>query len=178
MSASLSPESAVAAKVFPSANHGERKDGRQPNMIILHYTGMPDSGEALQWLANPISQVSAHYFVFEDGRVLQMVPEARRAWHAGKSSWDGEIDINSSSIGIEIANPGHPGGLPAFPDEQIASLTRAPEGHRRPLADCAGARAWTFRRRAWPKARPRRSLSVATSARGRNRSLGSARSNQ
>ena len=71
---------------------------------------------------NPVSQVSAHYFVFGDGRVLQMVPEARRAWHAGRSSWDGETDINSCSIGIEIANPGHPGGLPPFPDAQIESV--------------------------------------------------------
>lgn len=122
MSKVLQPESPVATKVFPSANHGERKDGKQPTLLILHYTGMADSGEALQWLANPISQVSAHYFVFEDGRVLQMVPEARRAWHAGLSFWNGETDINSSSIGIEIANPGHPGGLPAFPDDQIRSV--------------------------------------------------------
>jgi N-acetylmuramoyl-L-alanine amidase len=83
---------------------------------------MPDAGEALQWLCNPVSQVSAHYFVFEDGRVLQTVPEARRAWHAGVSYWDGENDINSSSIGIEIANPGHPGGLPPFPDAQMESV--------------------------------------------------------
>lgn len=122
MSASLSPESPIAAKVFPSPNHGERKDGRRPNMVILHYTGMPDEGEALQWLCNPVSQVSAHYFVFSDGRVLQLVPESRRAWHAGKSYWDGETDINSSSIGIEIANPGHPGGLPPYPDAQIESV--------------------------------------------------------
>ena len=118
----LEPESPIATKVFPSANHGERKDGKRPNMLILHYTGMPDFGEALQWLANPISQVSAHYLVFEDGRVVQMVPEGRRAWHAGASSWDGETDINSSSIGIEIANPGHPGGLPAFPADQMQSV--------------------------------------------------------
>jgi N-acetylmuramoyl-L-alanine amidase len=123
MNEMLRPESAVATKVFPSPNHGERKDGRRPTLLVLHYTGMPDAGEALQWLANPISQVSAHYFVFEDGRVLQMVPEGRRAWHAGISSWDGEDDVNSSSIGIEIANPGHPGGLPAFPETQIASVT-------------------------------------------------------
>lgn len=122
MSPSLTPESPVAAKVFPSPNHGERKDGLRPTMLILHYTGMPDSGEALQWLCNPVSQVSAHYFVFEDGRVLQMVPEARRAWHAGVSSWDGETDINSRSIGIEIANPGHPGGMPPFPEAQIESV--------------------------------------------------------
>lgn len=122
MSAALSPESPVATKVFPSPNHGERKDGMRPDMIILHYTGMPDEGEALQWLCNPVSQVSAHYFVFEDGRVLQLVPEARRAWHAGVSFWDGETDINSRSIGIEIANPGHPGDLPPFPDVQIESV--------------------------------------------------------
>lgn len=118
----LTPDSPVAAKVFPSPNHGERKDGRRPTMLILHYTGMPEEGEALQWLCNPVSQVSAHYFVFEDGRVVQMVPEARRAWHAGVSSWNGETDVNSSSIGIEIANPGHPGGLPAFGDKQIDSV--------------------------------------------------------
>jgi N-acetylmuramoyl-L-alanine amidase len=91
-------------------------------MLILHYTGMPDEGEALQWLCNPVSQVSAHYFVFGDGRALQLVPESRRAWHAGASFWDGEADINSSSIGIEIANPGHPGGMPAYPDAQIESV--------------------------------------------------------
>ena len=118
----LTPESPIAAKVFPSPNHGERKGGRRPTMLVLHYTGMPDEGEALQWLCNPVSQVSAHYFVFGDGRVLQMVPETRRAWHAGRSSWDGETDINSCSIGIEIANPGHPGGLPPFPDAQIESV--------------------------------------------------------
>ncbi len=122
MSAPLSPESPVAAKVFPSPNHGERKDGQRPNMLILHYTGMPEEGEALQWLCNPVSQVSAHYFVFTDGRILQMVPEARRAWHAGVSYWDGDTDINSCSIGIEIANPGHPGGMPPFPDGQIESV--------------------------------------------------------
>lgn len=116
------PDSPVAAKVFPSPNHGERKDGRRPEMLILHYTGMPSETEALQWLCNPVSQVSAHYFVFEDGRVLQLVPEARRAWHAGVSHWDGESDINSASIGIEIANQGHPAGLPPFGDAQIESV--------------------------------------------------------
>lgn len=120
--AALTPESPAADKVFPSPNHGERKDGQRPTMLVLHYTGMPDEGEALQWLWNPVSQVSAHYFVFGDGRILQLVPEARRAWHAGLSSWEGETDINSCSIGIEIANPGHPGGLPPFPDVQIDSV--------------------------------------------------------
>ncbi len=107
-----SPDSPVAACVHPSPNHGERKvcqktGSTAPDSIILHYTGMPSASEALLWLANPISQVSCHYFVFEDGRIWQMVPENRRAWHAGKSSWHGETDMNSRSIGIEIANAGH-----------------------------------------------------------------------
>jgi N-acetylmuramoyl-L-alanine amidase len=118
-----SPESPHAAKVFPSPNHGERREGRRPDMLILHYTGMPIAGEALQWLCNPVSQVSAHYFVFEDGRILQLVPEARRAWHAGAGEWAGERDINSCSIGIEIANPGHPAGMPPYPDIQIEAVT-------------------------------------------------------
>ncbi len=74
------------------------------------------AGEALQWLCNPVSQVSSHYFVFENGHTLQLVPEERRAWHAGAGHWAGETDINSCSIGIEIANPGHPGGLPDYPE--------------------------------------------------------------
>lgn len=118
----LTPESPIAAQVFPSPNHGERKDGWRPDMLVLHYTGMSNEGEALQWLCNPVSQVSAHYFVFENGRVLQLVPESRRAWHAGISFWNGETDINSCSIGIEIANPGHAGGLPPFGDAQIESV--------------------------------------------------------
>jgi N-acetylmuramoyl-L-alanine amidase len=91
-------------------------------MLILHYTGMPDARQALEWLCNPASEVSAHYFVFENGDVAQLVPEDRRAWHAGAGSWDGEADINSRSIGIEIANPGHDGGLPPFPEAQIARV--------------------------------------------------------
>ena len=117
----LRPDSRRAAKVFPSPNHGERVGGRRPDMLILHYTGMPDAGEALQWLCNPASQVSCHYFVFENGHVLQLVPEARRAWHAGLSAWAGEQDINAASIGVEIANPGHDGGLPAFTEPQLAA---------------------------------------------------------
>jgi N-acetylmuramoyl-L-alanine amidase len=118
----LTPENPFATKVFPSPNHGERKGGRLPDMLILHYTGMPDEVQALQWLCNPVSQVSCHYFVFEDGRVLQLVPESRRAWHAGVGSWQGDSDINSASIGIEIANPGHAGGMPPFPEAQIESV--------------------------------------------------------
>jgi|SRR5579883_960240 N-acetylmuramoyl-L-alanine amidase len=119
----FAPDSCVVAEVDPSPNHGEREGGRRPDMIILHYTGMRDALAALELLKAPGSNVSAHYFVFEDGRIVQMVPEGRRAWHAGKSSWAGETDINSRSIGIEIANPGHDHGYPPFPRRQIAAVT-------------------------------------------------------
>lgn len=116
------PADFAGANVQASPNHGERKDGRKPDMILLHYTGMGTAEGALDWLCRDESQVSSHYFVFEDGRVIQLVPEERRAWHAGKSLWQGEADINSLSIGIEIANAGHPGGLPEFPDAQIEAV--------------------------------------------------------
>ncbi|TCR83482.1 N-acetylmuramoyl-L-alanine amidase [Rhizobium sp. BK376] len=110
------------ATVQPSPNHGERAAGRKPDMILLHYTGMGSADGALDWLCREESQVSSHYFVHEDGRVLQLVPEERRAWHGGKGTWQNEGDINSMSIGIEIANAGHPGGLPDFPAAQIDSV--------------------------------------------------------
>src|SRR5579863_9978163 len=119
----FAPDSCVVAEVMPSPNHGERRDGRRPDMIGLHYTGMEDAEAALELLKARGSEVSAHYFVFEDGRIIQMVQETRRAWHAGKSSWAGETDINSCSIGIEIANPGHDHGYPDFPKRQIAAVT-------------------------------------------------------
>jgi N-acetylmuramoyl-L-alanine amidase len=114
----------AGASVTASPNHGERVDGRSPDMILLHYTGMGTADQALSWLCSAESQVSSHYFVYEDGRVLQLVPEARRAWHAGKGVWDGENDVNSCSIGIEIANAGHPGGLPDFPDVQVQAVAQ------------------------------------------------------
>jgi len=116
-------DSSVVAEVRPSPNHGERSDGRRPDMIVLHYTGMPDATAALDLLCAPGSEVSAHYFVFEDGRIIQLVQESRRAWHAGTAFWAGETDINSCSIGIEIANPGHEHGYPDFPKRQIAAVT-------------------------------------------------------
>jgi N-acetylmuramoyl-L-alanine amidase len=92
-------------------------------MIVLHYTGMRDAAAALELLKTRGSEVSSHYFVFEDGRIIQMVQESRRAWHAGRAFWAGETDINSCSIGIEIANPGHDHGYPEFPKRQIAAVT-------------------------------------------------------
>jgi N-acetylmuramoyl-L-alanine amidase len=91
-------------------------------MLLLHYTGMADGDVALRWMCMERSQVSSHYLVHEDGRIVQLVREVDRAWHAGAGSWRGGDDINSRSIGIEIVNPGHEHGYRPFPPEQIAAL--------------------------------------------------------
>ena len=91
-------------------------------MLVLHYTGMASAQAALERLCARESEVSSHYLAFEDGTIFQLVAEARRASHAGVSSWEGDTDINSRSIGIEIANPGHDAGCPDFPEAQIAAV--------------------------------------------------------
>ena len=105
------------AQAAPSPNFDDR--GRDVDTIVLHYTGMPTAEEALARLADPEAKVSAHYLVDETGVIYCMVPEDRRAWHAGLGSWKGETDINARSIGIEIVNPGHEWGYRDFPERQI-----------------------------------------------------------
>lgn len=104
----------------PSPNFDARV--RPPDMIVMHYTGMPTGAAALERLRDPAAKVSAHYLVEEDGRVFALVPEARRAWHAGVSSWGGETDVNGLSVGVEIVNPGHEFGYRDFPNGQIAAV--------------------------------------------------------
>ena len=104
----------------PSPNYDDRS--LPITMLVLHYTGMPDAASAINWLANPESKVSAHYVVTEDGNVVRMVDESKRAWHAGQSWWRGITNVNSASIGIEIVNPGHEWGYRAFPDAQMNAL--------------------------------------------------------
>jgi N-acetylmuramoyl-L-alanine amidase len=118
----FSPDSHVVTSLVPSPNEGDRREGARADMLVLHYTGMAKAEEALARLCSRESEVSAHYLIFEDGKVVQLVPEARRAWHAGVSAWAGDTDINSRSIGIEIANPGHDFGYPDFPEQQIAAV--------------------------------------------------------
>jgi N-acetylmuramoyl-L-alanine amidase len=118
----FTPDSSIASDVIPSPNCGERNKARAPDMILLHYTGMPDAEGALAQLCTAGTNVSAHYVVLEDGRIVQCVPEGNRAWHAGVGSWAGEDDINSCSIGVEIVNPGHDWGYPEFPLRQIAAV--------------------------------------------------------
>lgn len=116
-------DSALDVLLCPSPNHGVRQGARGIDMLLLHYTGMPDADGALTWLCQEESEVSAHYFVYEDGRIVQMVPEARRAWHAGAALWAGEADINGCSIGIEIANEGPEGQAPDFPRKQMKAVS-------------------------------------------------------
>lgn len=89
---------------YPSPNRGERRGGARPDIVLLHYTAMPDTDLVLKRLATPEAEVSAHYVVSPQGAVWQMVPEEARAWHAGAGRWGGCDDVNSRSIGIEIVN--------------------------------------------------------------------------
>ena len=116
------PDSTCKISLREATNFGERAEGKPLDMIILHYTGMQSGEGALDWLCNTASGVSCHYFIDELGKITQLVPENKRAWHAGKSCWEGESDINSRSIGIEIVNPGHEFGYRDFTDVQIDAV--------------------------------------------------------
>lgn len=112
----------LVSRLVPSPNQNERRGVAGPDILLLHYTGMRSGADALARLTDAASEVSAHYLVEEDGAIYQLVPEARRAWHAGRGSWQGHTDINSRSIGIEIVNPGHEHGYRAFPQPQIDAV--------------------------------------------------------
>jgi len=106
----------------PSPNHGPRAAGGEIDTLVLHYTGMQTAVAALDRLCDPAAEVSAHYLIEEDGTVWRLVPEDRRAWHAGRAAWRGATDINDRSIGIELVNPGHEFGYRAFPEAQMDAL--------------------------------------------------------
>jgi len=103
---------------FPSPNFGERRGGLRPSLIVLHYTAMATCAAARERLCDPSAEVSAHWLIAEDGRAEALVPEPARAWHAGAGSWGACRDVNSASIGIELANPGDR----PFPEPQMAAL--------------------------------------------------------
>lgn len=112
------------------------------SMVVLHYTGMPTGAEAEARLVDPEAKVSAHYLIHEDGEVVRLVPEDKRAWHAGRSFWRGISDVNSASVGIELVNPGHEWGYRTFPEAQIEALIpllhRIRESHDIPRANVVG----------------------------------------
>ena len=107
-----------------SPNHDLRGDPARVDMLVLHYTGMQNAAAALDRLCDPAARVSSHYVVEEDGAVWRLVPESRRAFHAGVSCWAGERDLNFVSIGVEIVNPGHEWGYRSFPAPQMAAVER------------------------------------------------------
>ena len=106
----------------PSPNQDDRPDGTPIDMLVLHYTGMRTGAEAIDRLRDPAAKVSSHYVVEEDGRIFRLVPEARRAAHAGASQWRGHAALNARSVGIEIVNPGHEWGYRDFPALQMAAV--------------------------------------------------------
>lgn len=93
-------------------------DERKPNLVIIHHTSDDTVDQALRTLANPLRSVSAHYLIGRDGRIIQLVDERARAWHAGASKWGADTDINSASLGVELDN----NGREPFPDAQISAL--------------------------------------------------------
>lgn len=105
-----------------SPNHDDRPAELPIDMLILHYTGMQTAKAAIDRLRSPQAQVSSHYLVDEDGTVVRLVPEEKRAWHAGVSHWRGNTGLNGRSIGIEIVNPGHEWGYRDFPVMQLAAV--------------------------------------------------------
>lgn len=109
----------IVTKISPNQN--ERANGQTPSVLILHYTGTKTAQEADEVYMTP-DRVSPHYMIDRDATITRYVDEEKRSWHAGLSSWAGQKDINSTSIGIEVVNGGHEAGLPDFPDVQIAGL--------------------------------------------------------
>jgi N-acetylmuramoyl-L-alanine amidase len=112
----------LAIRELPSPNHDARPPATPIDTLILHYTGMQSARAAIDRLRDPESRVSSHYVVEEDGTVFRLVPEDRRAWHAGISFWRGHSALNGRSIGIEIVNPGHAWGYRDFPVLQLAAV--------------------------------------------------------
>jgi N-acetylmuramoyl-L-alanine amidase len=101
-----------------SPNFGDRRGGVTPDIVVIHYTAMESCAAAQARLCDPTAEVSAHYLISEQGVVIALVPEALRAWHAGAGEWAGVTDVNSRSIGIELAN----GGDAPFAAAQMTAL--------------------------------------------------------
>ena len=116
------PDSPLVAALYPSPNIEPRRGGLLPSILLLHYTGLPNVERAIDVLSRADCKVSCHYVIDLDGRITQMVAEELRAWHAGVAIWQGETDINSASIGIEIHNVGHSAGYPEFPARQMQAV--------------------------------------------------------
>jgi len=112
--APLRPDTTLPVTLAASPNF----DQRRPNLVIIHHTSSNTLERALDTLTSPVRAVSAHYLIGRDGKIFQLVEESARAWHAGKSWWSGQTDVNSASLGIELDN----NGSEPFADAQIDAL--------------------------------------------------------
>ncbi|TCT13491.1 N-acetylmuramoyl-L-alanine amidase [Tepidamorphus gemmatus] len=112
----------MQVEIRESPNHDARPTDLPVDILLLHYTGMVSAEAAIARLCDPSAKVSCHWLVDEDGRIVRLVGEEHRAWHAGVSCWAGATDINARSVGIEIVNPGHELGYRDFPDAQIGAV--------------------------------------------------------
>jgi N-acetylmuramoyl-L-alanine amidase len=125
---------------------------RTPNFVVIHHTSDDSVDQALRTLADPLRKVSAHYLIGRDGKIIQLVDERARAWHAGESKWGAATDINSASLGIEIDN----NGREPFADAQISALLRLladiRERYRIPAANFLGHADVAPRRKTDPSA--------------------------
>ena len=104
--------------------NSKKRTSKQIKFIIFHYTGMKSESNALKRLTDIQSEVSCHYLIKNNGKILKMIPDLYIAWHAGESSWKNHKSLNQNSIGIEITNPGHEHGYKNFTQKQITSLLR------------------------------------------------------
>ena len=91
---------------------------RNIKYVIIHYTGMKNQKVAVKRLQSKVAKVSAHYLISKRGTIYQMVEDKNVAWHAGKSRWGKDVNLNSKSIGIEIVNNGNE----IFPNNQMKKL--------------------------------------------------------
>ena len=105
-----------------SLNFDKRKKGSAVNYIIIHYTAIKNYKEAISHLCDNNNKVSSHFLICKTGEIFYLVDLIHRAWHAGKSYWKGQIDINSKSIGIEMDNSGHHFNFENYTQKRITSL--------------------------------------------------------
>ena len=102
----------------------EKRSKKVIKFIIIHYTGMKNESYAIKRLCDPKAKVSSHYFIRNNGKILNLVPDLYKAWHAGISYWKNYHSLNQYSIGIEINNPGHDNIYKKFSPKQINSLIK------------------------------------------------------
>jgi len=140
-------------RFIPSPNCDERPAAGAIDLLVIHYISLPPGAfggtgiiehftNRLDPSAHPFyasiagMKVSAHFLVRRNGELIQFVPCAKRAWHAGESSWNGRARCNDFSIGVELEGAGEV-PFTAAQYRRLAALTRALRA-RYPVRDIAG----------------------------------------